>query len=387
MKKHLIAVAVAAAVAAPAMAQNVTISGTLDAAAHSANKNSVYNSATDVLTTTKALGSSSATAGDGFTTSQLVFTATEDLGGGLKATALFSGRLDQAAAAGSVLSTRDRYIEVGGAFGALRVGRFAGTIDLHNSFSGAGTTGTPGALNTYSTGAAGRFFGGATGVLAAAGGSFERNNNIVQFSTPSMNGLTGAFGFTNDNSDSDQAVGEIKSKMSYASLNYSAGPLTLMAATGQRKVGAEVAVANTVLANPGDTTKGDFNWVGGRYDLGAAVINATYATRKDTYTAVGAAAATTGDSSVAAFGIAIPVGALTIRASMYQGSDDRASNTNLDNTDLDGNQVSVTYALSKRTFVYVATGRNEVKLTQTLANTTAAGNKVSGTNLGISHTF
>jgi len=385
MKKHLIAVAVAAAVAAPAMAQNVSISGTLDATAHSVNKATTFNSATDVQTAVKASGVSSSAEGDGFTTSQLVFTATEDLGGGLKATGLFSSRLGQT---GGVIGARDRYLELSGGFGALRVGRFAGTIDLHNSFSGAGTTGTPGALNTYSTGAADRFNGGASGAVTAAGGSFERNNNLVQFSTPNMNGLTGAVGFTNDNSDSDQAVGEIKAKMSYASLNYTQGPLVLMAATGQRKVGVEAAgAATTVFAAAGDTAKGDFQWIGARYDLGAAVINASYANRKDTYTAVGAAAVTTGDSSVAAFGIAIPVGALTLRASMYQGSDDRGAAANTDNTDLEGNQVSVTYALSKRTFVYVATGRNEVKLTQTQANSTAGAQKVSGTNLGISHSF
>ncbi len=386
MKKHLIAVAVAAAVAAPAMAQNVSISGTLDAAAHSANKATTFNSVAQTQTAVKASGVSSSAEGDGFTTSQLVFTATEDLGGGLRATGLFSSRLGQT---GGVIGARDRYLELSGGFGALRVGRFAGTIDLHNSFSGAGTTGTPGALNTYSTGAADRFNGGTTGAFLATGGSFERNNNLVQFSTPSMNGITGAIGFTNDKSDSDQAVGELKAKMSYASLNYTQGPLVLMAASGQRKVGTETTAASTTsrLVTAGDTAKGDFQWIGARYDLGAAVINASYANRKDTYTAVGAAAVTTGDSSVAAFGIAVPVGALTLRASMYQGSDDRGAAANTDNTDLEGNQVSVTYALSKRTFVYVATGKNEVKLTQTQANSTAGAQKVSGTNLGISHSF
>ena len=91
------------------------------------------------------------------------------------------------------------------------------------------------------------------------------------------------------------------------------------------------------------------------------------------------------DANITAVGVAVPLGAITVRASMYTGSDDRSTLTT-DNTDLTGRQLSVTYSLSKRTLAYAAMGVNKVEQVGA-ATATAVGREVKGTNLGISHSF
>jgi predicted porin len=111
MKKHLIAAAVAAAVAAPAaMAQNVSLSGIIDQSVQ-------YNK-------TDGKNSDSTLVSDMFVNSRLVLRGTEDLGGGLRA--FF--RLEQSIALdeGTQNNGWNRGAEVGvsGAFGSVKVGKF-----------------------------------------------------------------------------------------------------------------------------------------------------------------------------------------------------------------------------------------------------------------------
>ena len=75
MKKHLIAAAVAAAVAVPAMAQNVTMDGVID---------SMYGSV-DRGGTAAITGKFVGVVANVFATSQMNIRGTEDLGGGVKA--------------------------------------------------------------------------------------------------------------------------------------------------------------------------------------------------------------------------------------------------------------------------------------------------------------
>ena len=77
MKKHLIAAAVAAAVAVPAMAQNVTLSGYVEAGYQDLSFSG--DATTRTNEELKAF-----TAGP-FGSSRLVISGSEDLGGGLKA--------------------------------------------------------------------------------------------------------------------------------------------------------------------------------------------------------------------------------------------------------------------------------------------------------------
>ena len=75
MKKHLNALAVAGAVAAPAMAQNVSITGYVEAGYQDLSFDATNNASREA---------SGMTAGP-FGSSRLVISGSEDLGGGLKA--------------------------------------------------------------------------------------------------------------------------------------------------------------------------------------------------------------------------------------------------------------------------------------------------------------
>jgi predicted porin len=388
MKKHIIAAAVAAIVSAPAIAQNVTFSGVVDVTGHSRAETTLGVGA-GATTVTKAKGNGSSAAGDGYSTSQIVLTATDDLGGGLRATALMSARISQANATahanGSTIGGRDRWIQLEGGFGGIRIGRYAGAIDDHGAYSGAGTTNTAGHVNTLVDGTAGRFYGGLAGAVAAAGGDMSRNDGSFQYSSPTVNGVQAIVGFTNNGTDIDTTANEVANKMSWGSLRFTNGPLTLQGAMAKRKINAEaVAIGAVEIAGSG---KGEMAWVGGTFDLGPAVLLASYATKEDSTTTAAGVTAVTTDLNLSTVGVRVPFGPYTLRASFYRGADDRAANNNADNVDLEGNQLSLTYALSKRTMLYVATGKNEIKLTTTQALSGAAYQKVSSTNAGISHTF
>jgi predicted porin len=131
MKKHIIAAAVAAAVAVPAMAQ-VTIGGNIDTAYTFTNSNSSGKSQ-GVLSTGL------------ISTPTLSLSGTEDLGGGLKASFRIITRLHTdepiststttaatgtATAASSAFTLGDRgmLVAISGGFGEVALGRSDGTL-------------------------------------------------------------------------------------------------------------------------------------------------------------------------------------------------------------------------------------------------------------------
>jgi len=129
MKKHLVAVAVASAFTLPALAQNVTVSGYLEAG---------YQ---DLKFTgdaaTKLANDLSNVSGGIFGSSRLVIGGSEDLGGGLKAGFRLessldasSGRMgaatlgDQTGSLNGQLFNRGSEVNLSGAFGMIRLGTF-----------------------------------------------------------------------------------------------------------------------------------------------------------------------------------------------------------------------------------------------------------------------
>jgi len=119
MKKHLIAAAVATAFAIPAMAQNVSITGYLEAAL-TATDNDAAATADTQNVGNGLLGSS-----------RMVISGSEDLGGGLKAgfrleTSLSpsTGAAGSTAAGPDVLFNRGAEVNLSGAFGMVRIGKF-----------------------------------------------------------------------------------------------------------------------------------------------------------------------------------------------------------------------------------------------------------------------
>ena len=110
MKKHLIAAGLVAAFAAPAMAQNVAISGTIDTA--------VAFSDSDTADSTNKLVNSKVAS------ENIKLSGSEDLGGGL--TAFFRMEQSIGVADGTQNASFNRGSEVGlsGSFGSVKVGKF-----------------------------------------------------------------------------------------------------------------------------------------------------------------------------------------------------------------------------------------------------------------------
>jgi len=201
MKKHLIAAAVAGALAVPAMAQ-VTVSGVLDVQAYNSRDTErvAAGAARTARTSVDDVGSNGAStdnanALDGWSTSQLVFTASEDLGGGLKATAVWVQRMSN-----TTFGERDRSIQLDGGFGSVRIGRFNPSITSgYSSISALGTTGNAGSnYNFVTNGGADEF--SASGAIYASG-NFERQDNLIQYTSPNMSGVVATVGSATSSTD------------------------------------------------------------------------------------------------------------------------------------------------------------------------------------------
>jgi predicted porin len=129
MKKHLLALVVAGVVAAPAMAQNVSVYGTIDA--------SVAQAKTDGVTNVTSQGN-----GDYLGSSVLGFKGSEDLGGGMKAEFKLEGDLNVGNGTGDASDgftfDRQSYVGLSSAAGSITVGRLS---DFADSTYGMGQCG------------------------------------------------------------------------------------------------------------------------------------------------------------------------------------------------------------------------------------------------------
>lgn len=366
MKKHLIAAAVAAVVAVPAMAQNVSVSGVLDLAPRQQDKWDVGTVSLKRASTTQAIASSS------FATSLLNFSGSEDLGGGLKASFLVNQVIDNNL---GTLTARDRFIALSGPFGEFKVGRFATLADQYGNFAGgAGTTSTAGTsdsaafdLAVGSLGADPTLAGTTVTVVAAAGGDMGRQSGIVQYSTPTMNGLKLSVEYIANSADTNATANDTSAKQASAALTYSAGPLSVNLTNAKRDVTTE----NTTT-NP----EAKMTFVGARYNAGAAVLFFSYGLREDKLSN-----AVTSDIKLTDFGVQVPLGAATLFASISTGEDKR-DGVVANKRDLDSRQFGVRYALSKRTYGYLVTGENEMK-----GATVASTFKRDNTSIGVVHSF
>jgi outer membrane protein OmpU len=409
MKKTLIAAAVTTAFAGSAMAQ-VTVSGKLDYGYSDVKSTSTANVTTK---TSSGVGDQQS----GWDSSRINFGATEDLGGGMKA-----GMQIQQGLSTATTTNRDTFVFVEGGFGRLQVGFQDPAIQ--SAFGGFGVTGT--------TNGAGTLDSGSHDVLSGdfGTGSFTRQNG-VRYQSPSFNGFTAAVDYSNDAVSVSDVSGKNGADMHAVTLNYKAGPLSFVVASGQVKT--KIAATNGVtgqawffnstsnftlsqttattsvagqaanvaqyagaaaqatgvtpfgiVTSAGTTAvasserKAKLNIVGAAYDFGVANVKASYVTRKDD-----TAGAQQSDISGYTVGLNVPIGNLRLFASAYDASDDRTTAAT-DDRDLKGNQFGLTYSFSKRTLAYLYTGKNEATVNSTGAN---AASKIEGTYFGLSHTF
>jgi len=227
MKKHLIAAAVAAAVAAPAMAQNVTIFGTLDAGV--ANFSNVNTNADDFTGFV-----------DGAITSSIWgLRGSEDLGGGLRA--VFELTSDAQTNNGAQHQTgvfrRAAYAGLAGGFGEITFGVRTNPLIAAN-----------GALMPLGGNSV------ATNTASALGYADFFTRNAVTYTSPNLNGLVlqAQAGMANT-AQEDTNAGRVFA----GSITYAMGPLTFRGAMQDRKVGtAGYAQANASTSGKNTTLLG-----------------------------------------------------------------------------------------------------------------------------------
>jgi predicted porin len=357
------ALAALAVVSAASAQSSVTISGKLDFSAITTGKTTTQ-AGTAAATTVE----SDKTGGqNAMSTGQISFAGTEDLGGGLKASFVFNSGVT----AGN-FGDRDKYLALDGGFGSVRIGRFIpATAQGFAAVSGYVST-SIGSIDDVSS----------TGTLVGndtAAGTYQRQDGTIQYTSPKFSGFTLNASYNSSSSDTSATLGEAKAEQTGLSVAYANGPLMVAAGVNSRKLNAE-----GLLTANGITTDGDLNWLGASYDLGTAKLFASHVMRDDNTTSATGVNTVNSDINLTSLGVQVPMGAFTFAASAYTGKDD-VSALSTDNLKMSGNQLSVTYALSKRTYLYALNGTNKAE--RDGGNTTGTAGKITSTSLGVVHSF
>jgi len=379
MKKTLIALAAMAATGAFAQS-SVSISGNIDMS---------YVSAT----TTDGQKFSGMASGP-TSTSKIIFSGVEDLGGGLSAVfrinsgfgadrgAQFLRQANPNLGTGSAASAaglqglqfgnRDLYIGLRGGFGEVRAGNNQSISDDHlNAGGNRGSVWTYFMANSSSQAGVNNNFGGTAPVL----GAMARVTDSFKYASPVMGGfqVQALYGFgERDNLASEGVVTE-------AQLSYTQGPMAVSYSMGNvaaapndaTTFGALTASSSqAALSAASAGNKSKETRMMASYDLGMAKLNVgTY-----TQSIAGAAKDTASHLTVT-----VPVGAWTFAGTTMTVKD--ATPAAGQKASINGSSFSAAYALSKRTSVYGFTrnmGKNGLA---------AQVSNPSATYIGMNHTF
>jgi len=234
MKKTIIAAAIATVVAAPIASADVSIAGHVK------------------QTFTKTDSTTAIDDGDliGTTTSDLKFTATEDLGNGMTASAQMVFDMDQLqtinpAGTDTIATTQNQTVSLSGGFGTVVLGRMedftqSKVLAMADVFNGTGN------------------------IEPSAGAG--RNNGGIAYVSPAMNGLTiGVAGFALDNAGTTGGnLNDNTFDATDIALMYSNGPLT---------VNAAIEDHNRVA---GGTSTDDIVSIGASYVMGDLSLTAVH---------------------------------------------------------------------------------------------------------------
>lgn len=308
MKKTLIALAAVAATGAVMAQSTVTLSGKFGVA----------------YTATKAANNGTKTNGFGVTDGDVVFTAVEDLGAGMKAGASIAVRTRGRQASPSAntstgaltgvgsIDGRDSTVFLSGGFGEIR----AGAVESANGIIGLASAGAPvigqDSNVTLDGGTNVDWFAYYTPVMSGFRATVQISDSI---------GAPGAGGLQNGSSTQDGTM---------VGLSYADGPLAISAdytSFGQNAVAAASATDNRFR-------------VSGSYDLGVAKLGLGYQSKE------GVSANT--DDQQYMVGVSVPLGTWTLGATYAARDNDTNS------LDATGWEVGANYAFSKRTNLQIA---------------------------------
>jgi predicted porin len=338
MKKHLLAVAVASAIAAPAMAQNVSFYGTIGAGV-----NQTSQSIGTADTTTFDNGGE---AGTGLSTNVFGFKVSEDLGGGMKVIGQFEGDLktdtgrmgnNANTSADAALFNRHSYVGVSAAgLGTIKLGRTSDVIDSTEGFANF--------VQLFDTEA------------ADEGGIGNKNAKTIRYDSDKLfGGLTIAVSYSNDarQPSTASATNNANVKVTTYGVAYATGPVT---------VGYSFGSAGTV----GGTSAEEIYTAYAGYKIGAADIRVQQ-TEENT------SAGLKNKTTEAAVSYALGNGLTVI------GHVEKYNHSANDVSDADQMGVMLVKDLSKRTSVYAGYRNRDLK--------GATGTDVTVTAVGIRHKF
>ncbi len=251
--------------------------------------------------------------------SRLGFRAIEDLGGGLKATAWIEHRFtpDDGNAAGTFWAGTS-VVGLSGGFGTLNFGRTY-TAAFYNSLGGD-VFGWDGVANN--------------GAVNRAGAQAIRFANGMFYTSPNMGGVTVMASL------SKKEGTEVRNGSSLRAV-YAAGPVSL-----------DVATERTNAGN-------SYSGFGASYNMGVAKVNVLLSKGE-----VG-----TKEYDGTTFGLVVPMGAMTLKASYAKMDTNGAATTNQLG-------LGMRYAMSKRTDIYASYARNSKRATDK-----------TGTEIGIQTNF
>ncbi len=352
MKKTLIAVAALAATTA--FAQNVTVTGTLDATYRSSKTSTVAG--TDVNTT--RLGK------DGIGTTGFTLAGNEDLGGGLKAVFLVEQNFDVSntgtegttSATGTNNSTGQVFVGVEGSFGSLKLGAAnSPTLTIQGGRAGS-----------FGTKDGGRAALGAGSYSTLMGLSVTRNDSTFVYASPNFSGFSLGLAYS---PKSDDGTTPGAGALSDVGLNYANGPIAAGVSVFNQEIG--IGTGTNV---PAVTTKSALTSYFVSYDFKFA----KFALGGHTYKGSNAASVDTVDNAGMNLLAEVPVTPALALTVNYQRLDDKLT-ANADSTQA---AVGAQYSLSKRSMVYAR------YINQTVDNVTGATiEKANRMLVGLRHNF
>ncbi len=339
MRNTKIALAVLALVASTAaMAEGVTIYGTIDAGYMSSNAAGADNA---VRASTNNVGSANNTnfavkRSNGSVESGLIspnflgFKASEDLEGGLKADVQVQTAYN--AVSGGTFAFTQTDLGLSGDFGTVRIGK---TVDPMWAQGIAGFDA-----------AGGSNIGSAVGPTIDMGISAIFPNNGITYLSPNIGGFSAAAQYRNaQKPGSDTATNRDIGNGHSLTANYAMGPVSVGAGMSENK---SEAVATTQTAFTGAANikvKGTF--VGAGYDMGVAKINVVYL--NSDISGVPTSSSVNVDTSAWGINGSVPMGQVRLVAGYYTG---KQKDTNVDSAKASMYHLTGFYDLSKRTSLF-----------------------------------
>ena len=351
MKKTLIAVAALSAMAASAMAANVTVYGKLD---QGFQVNSVKVDGMDRETTFAATSGISSG-------SRWGLKGTEEIADGYTVGFVLESGFDSytgKSGQGNRLFGRDAFLTVGTPFGQLTLGRTGMLSD--------GCTGDIIAGKSSP-------FGTSYGIAAATKNTFGdvlggRTDRAVRYVSPKFAGAQFHAEYANMTGEAKQPN---KQRYGGAGISYANGPFY-------------VAVAAETIRQAADSADKDakFFSLAANYDFGVAKVFAGYQYAKDTRPSKDLDVAFN-KYNAGTLGVSAPVVGGTLMASVaYRKGDFDLNAVNVDAKQMTG-ALGYKYSLSKRTYLYTDVAYTELKLEAEAS----AKTKETQFNVGICHNF